>query len=158
MGFIKAAKADKMSDHARRAAAEGRSIFIAQFRGAVSHSPVLSRPIADIAEMIEAVEREGWHLDQFTSVPWKDNMTITGLFRRAVPQVAMTSARWPAPWSAKPRTAPPPSPPTGSNSALLPCLSWMPSRHWTGYGPYAAAVTRSLQRRSIGSGPRHWTT
>ncbi|WP_034089219.1 hypothetical protein [Streptacidiphilus albus] len=93
MGFIKAAKADKMSDHARRAAAEGRSIFIAQFRGAVSHSPVLSRPIADIAEMIEAVEREGWHLDQFTSVPWKDNMTITGLFRRAVPQVAMTSAQ-----------------------------------------------------------------
>lgn len=82
MGFIKQAKGDSMADDARRAVAEGRSVFIAQFRGAMSHSPALSRPIAGIAEMIEAVEAEGWRVDQFTSVPYKDNMTVTCLFRR----------------------------------------------------------------------------
>jgi len=82
MGFIKQVKGDSMANDARRAVAEGHSVFVAQFRGAVSHSPSLSRPIQGIAEMIEAVEGEGWRVDQFTSVPYKDNMTVTCLFRR----------------------------------------------------------------------------
>ncbi len=82
MGFIKDSKSTTMGDHAKRAADEGRSVFVAQFRGAASHSPSLSRPVADVAEMIEAVEAQGWKMDQFTAVPWDKNMTITALFRR----------------------------------------------------------------------------
>lgn len=83
MGIFKDAKSDTMASHARRAAAEGRQVFVAQFRGAVSHSPKLSRPVQDVAEMIEAVEAEGWRTDQFTAVPYDSNMTITILFRRS---------------------------------------------------------------------------
>ena len=82
MGIFKDAKSDSMAAHARRAADEGRQVFVAQFRGAASHSPKLSRPVADVAEMIEAVEAEGWRVDQFTAVPFDNNMTITILFRR----------------------------------------------------------------------------
>lgn len=87
MGFIKEAKANNMAGDAKRAAEEGRTVFVAQFRGAVSHSPSLSRPIGGVAEMIEAVEAEGWRVDQFTAFPYKDNMTVAVMFRRAmVPQ------------------------------------------------------------------------
>lgn len=48
----------------------------------MSHSPKLSRPIQDIAEIMEGGEAVGWKLDQFTSVPYDGNMTITCLFRR----------------------------------------------------------------------------
>jgi len=51
--------------------------------GGVGHTPSLSRPIPGVAEMLESVESQGWKLDQFTSVPYKDNMTVVGLFRRA---------------------------------------------------------------------------
>lgn len=84
MGFIRQAKADKMGEDAKRALEEGRTVFIAQFRGDISHSPALTRPIAGVAESIESVEAEGWHLDQFTSVPYKDNMTVVCLFRRKI--------------------------------------------------------------------------
>ena len=83
MGFIKDSKANSMASDAKRAYNEGHTVFVAQFRGAVSHSPSLSRPIAGIAEMIESVEKQGWRLEHFTSVPYKDNMTVVGLFRRA---------------------------------------------------------------------------
>ena len=82
MGVFKESKADSMVTHAKRAAQEGRSVFVAQFRGGVSHSPQLSRPISGVAEMIEGVEAAGWRLDQFTSVPYDNNMTVTCLFRR----------------------------------------------------------------------------
>lgn len=72
-----------MGSNAKRAYEEGHTVFIAQFRGAFGHSPSLSRPIAGVAEMIEAVENQGWRLEQFTSVPYKDNMTVVGLFRRS---------------------------------------------------------------------------
>jgi hypothetical protein len=35
-----------------------------------------------MAERIEAVEAVGWHMDQSTAVPSKDNITVVGLFRR----------------------------------------------------------------------------
>ncbi len=82
MGFIKQAKADSLAGDAERAWNEGRTIFIAQFRGGVGHTAALSRPISGVAEMLEAVEAVGWKMDQFTSVPWDNNMTIVCLFRR----------------------------------------------------------------------------
>lgn len=76
---------DGMAKQAARAAAEGRSVFIVQFRGQVGHTAELSRPIGGVAEMIEAVEAQGWRVDHFTSVPYKDNMTVVCLFRRHEP-------------------------------------------------------------------------
>lgn len=83
MGLIKQAKANTMADHAARARQEGRKVFVAQLRGGMGHSPKLSRPIQDVAEMIEGIEAKGWKLDQFTSVPYDGNMTVTCLFRPA---------------------------------------------------------------------------
>jgi hypothetical protein len=82
MGFVKESKASNMAAHARRAMDEGHRVFVAQLRGALGHSPSLSRPVQDVAEMIEAIESIGWELEQFTSVPFKKNMTTTCLFRR----------------------------------------------------------------------------
>jgi hypothetical protein len=82
MGFFKQTKANTLANYASRARQEGRSVFVAQFRGAMHNSPSMSHPISDVAEMIEAVEGEGWRMDQFTSVPYKDNITVVALFRR----------------------------------------------------------------------------
>lgn len=82
MGIVRQARADSMTARAREAAAEGHTVFLVQLRGSVSHSPSLSRPISGVAEQIEAIEGEGWRLDKFTSVPWKNNMTVVCLFRR----------------------------------------------------------------------------
>lgn len=35
-----------------------------------------------MAERIEAGEAVGWEMDQFTAVPYKDNITVVALFRR----------------------------------------------------------------------------
>lgn len=72
-----------MSSNAARARDEGRSVFIVQLRGAASHSPRLSSVVPGVAEQIEAIEAQGWRLDQFTSVPYEDNITTTCLFRLA---------------------------------------------------------------------------
>jgi hypothetical protein len=90
MGWIKKAKADSLASDAKRALDEGHTVFVAQLRGSVSHSPTLSRPIPGVAEMIESVESLGWRLNQFTSVPYKDNMTTVCLFRlRQNPAVSL---------------------------------------------------------------------
>ena len=44
--------------------------------------PLLTRPVGGMAERIEAVEAVGWRMDQFTAVPYKDNITVVALFRR----------------------------------------------------------------------------
>jgi hypothetical protein len=82
MGVFKQSAADSIENHAKRALDEGHSVFVAQFRGGMSHSPSLTRPIGGMAERIEAVEALGWKMDQFTAVPYKDNITVVALFRR----------------------------------------------------------------------------
>lgn len=82
MGIFKKTAADNIEGNARRAHNEGHSVFVAQFRGAVSHTPSLTRPISGMAERIEAVEDAGWKIDQFTAVPYKGNITVVALFRR----------------------------------------------------------------------------
>jgi hypothetical protein len=82
MGFIKEAKADTFAKSAQRAAEEGHKVFVAQFRGAMAHSPALSRPVQDAAEMIESVEAQGWTLDKMTGLEWHNNITLICLFRR----------------------------------------------------------------------------
>lgn len=84
MGVFKQGVVDAIEQDARRALDEGHSVFVVQFRGAVSHSASLTRPISGMAERIEAVEAVGWQMDQFTAVPYKDNITIVALFRRPI--------------------------------------------------------------------------
>jgi hypothetical protein len=86
MGFIKQAKADNFASSAKRAAEEGHQVFVVQFRGAMMHSPALSRPVQDAAEMIESVEANGWQLDKMTGIEWHDNITLICLFRNADPR------------------------------------------------------------------------
>ena len=64
MGIIKKSVAQSIEGDAKRALDEGHSIFVAEFRGAVSHNPSLTRPVGGMAERIEAVEAVGWHMDQ----------------------------------------------------------------------------------------------
>ncbi len=82
MGFIKQAKSNTISEDAARARDEGRSVFVTQIRGPMSHSPALSRPIPQAAESIEAVEEQGWRLDKMDSLVYNNNTTLVCLFRR----------------------------------------------------------------------------
>lgn len=80
MGLLKKAKADMVSDNAKRAMEEGHTVFLCQigstFGGAIS----------GVAETIEAVEELGWRLEQMSHV-WSTDMSnhLSGiyLFRRA---------------------------------------------------------------------------
>lgn len=83
MGFIKQAKADSMANQARKARDDGHNVFFVQIRGAMHNTLSMSHPVADVAEQIEAIEAEGWRLDQLTAVPFKDNVTNLCLFRLA---------------------------------------------------------------------------
>lgn len=83
MGFMKTAKADSLAEDAARSKTEGHRVFVAQIRGPMSHSPKLSRQIPDAAEMIEAIEEQGWQLDKMDSLVYSDNTTIVCLFRLA---------------------------------------------------------------------------
>lgn len=49
---------------------------------AARHSLQLTRPVPGMAEHIEAVERQGWRMNQFTSFPVNNNIAIVALFRR----------------------------------------------------------------------------
>lgn len=83
MGILRDQKADSLARHAIRAKEEGRSVFVVQVRGDFGHTAQLSRPIAGVAESIEEIESAGWRLDHFTSVPYKENMTVVCMFRLA---------------------------------------------------------------------------
>lgn len=82
MGLVRQGRVDTMGTHAQRALMEGRTVFVCQIRGPMSHSPKLTRPIPDAAEVIEQVERTGWHLDKMDSLVYENNTTIVCLFRR----------------------------------------------------------------------------
>lgn len=83
MGAIKDIKAQSLSADARRARVEGRTVFVAQIRGPVRHSPSLTRVIPDAAEVIEAIEAQGWFLDKMNGIDHKNNTTLFVLFRPA---------------------------------------------------------------------------
>lgn len=83
MGFIKETKVNSLAQDARRARTEGRTVFVAQIRGPVRHSPAFTRVIPDAAEVIEAIEAEGWYLDKMNGIDHNGNTTLFVLFRPA---------------------------------------------------------------------------
>lgn len=63
MGPIRDTKAPAAAQHAARAAHEGRTVLLyRQDMGAASSG--FSGPVADVAEVIEAIESQGWELSQ----------------------------------------------------------------------------------------------
>jgi len=61
MGFIRDAKTEKVGRDAGRAREEGRTVFVA--RANVSGIDAgTSGAVRDVAEMLEAIEAEGWTL------------------------------------------------------------------------------------------------
>ena len=77
---VKQAKADVLGQHAARAISEGRTVFVANLNMSMFQVDI-NGPIAGWAEMIEAVEREGWSLQSLSMI---DSKSGVALFRRKV--------------------------------------------------------------------------
>jgi hypothetical protein len=81
MGIFKTAKADSIAAEARRAVEEGRLWFSPRLNTPFTQHN-MSGSIAGWAEMIEAVEREGWQLVDWTVArDKKDRPEAYPLFR-----------------------------------------------------------------------------
>ncbi|MGW1617743.1 hypothetical protein [Streptomyces sp. NPDC002172] len=85
MGFINDAKANKATEEARKAYANGRTILAYKFIEANSSSKTTA-PMSGIGEQIEAVEAEGWYLDKMAASESKtlggERVHLACIFRR----------------------------------------------------------------------------
>lgn len=75
MGFVKESKADVARSHAKRARTEHHFIFVYLFK-VPGGSSTFSGSVAGAAEVIEAIEMEGWKMDLLTQGP-NDSMLMT---------------------------------------------------------------------------------
>lgn len=81
MAFLKQAKSDLASDHARRAAEEGHRVFMLRVNPGMFDTG-FSGPVNAFAEQIEAVEQTGWQLTQMSFTGDDKKGTGYFLFRR----------------------------------------------------------------------------
>lgn len=63
MGFVKDAKANAAANHAARARDEGRTVLLYRQDVGIASSG-FSGPVSGVAEVIEAIEGQGWALYQ----------------------------------------------------------------------------------------------
>ncbi len=78
MGFIKQNKVSGVGAEAKRAHEEGRRFFVAQLHPGAWSTGLKSGSAGDLAEMIEAIEDEGWTLAYAPSfVPREDGKKMT---------------------------------------------------------------------------------
>lgn len=63
MGWVKDAKATAIGKEAARAVSEGRRVFVCRINQPIANSG-FSGSLSGMAEQIEAIEAEGWSLDQ----------------------------------------------------------------------------------------------
>lgn len=65
-GSVKRIKAEAAGQEARRAAEEGHAVFVYNFNMSIwsEGGAKVSGPLPGAAERIEAIEAEGWHLEQ----------------------------------------------------------------------------------------------
>jgi len=82
MGFLKDVKVNTITQHAERALAEGRFVFLARINVPVGDLTGFSGPVSGVAEQIEAVERTGWALQQMSYIQGKGHIQGFYLFRR----------------------------------------------------------------------------
>jgi hypothetical protein len=86
MGLIKQNKVSGVSAAARRAREEGHRFFIAQLHPGAWSTGLVSGSAGDLAEMIEAIEDEGWMLAYAPAFVARDDgkkMTAYCTFRPA---------------------------------------------------------------------------
>lgn len=85
MGFINNAKADKATNAARDAYINGQQVLVYKFIEA-NKTSMSTAPMAGISEQIQAVEAEGWVLNQMTATESKtlsgERIGLVCLFRR----------------------------------------------------------------------------
>lgn len=85
MGLIKDAKADVLGKDAARAREQGRTVFVARINMPVTGSG-FSTSVSGAAEMIEAIEAEGWaYQDMSWTQDTKGRPEGYFLFRRQPP-------------------------------------------------------------------------
>jgi hypothetical protein len=85
MGLFKDTKAAMLGTEAKRALKEGRTVFTPMLNTPLTQSSSMqpSGSISGWAEMIEAIEGEGWRLDQWSvSCDTKGRPQAYPLFRR----------------------------------------------------------------------------
>ncbi len=82
MGLVKNAKVSSASEDARRAVAEGHSVFVYKF-GMPNLNSLVSSTVSGAAEVIEAVEEAGWKLHQFALNDDVRHGQMVMIFRRA---------------------------------------------------------------------------
>ncbi|MFK0057981.1 hypothetical protein ACIQTN_01920 [Streptomyces werraensis] len=83
MGFLKDAKASTLGAEAKKAAEKGRKVFT-PFLNMPMTQTGMSGNVDDWAQMIEAVEAEGWTLAEWTvGLDAKGKPQAYPLFRRA---------------------------------------------------------------------------
>jgi hypothetical protein len=64
VGLVNEIKASSAADDAKRAAGDGRSVFVYKLAMPILNNTV-SSPVSSAAEVIEAIEQAGWMLQQF---------------------------------------------------------------------------------------------
>lgn len=64
MGLIKDSKVNIVVDDARKARANGQSVFVCLFKAGGLSSGGVSGELQHISAMVAAVENEGWRLEQ----------------------------------------------------------------------------------------------
>ena len=85
MGWIKNAKASMLTMEAARAVQEGRTVFAPMLNTPMTHH-TMSGAVAGWAEMIEAIEAEGWVLTNWSvAADDKGRPQAYPLFRRRLP-------------------------------------------------------------------------
>lgn len=86
MGWVKNAKSNMLREEAQRAREEGRTVFVPMLNTPMtfSSSATPSGAVSGWAEMIEAIEAEGWLLTQWSvAADTKGRPQAYPLFRRA---------------------------------------------------------------------------
>ena len=85
MGFVREVKANVAKDHATRALREGRSVLLYR-QNVPATASSLSGPVAGVAEVVEAIEAQGWRLvDMAFDGSQNKNGAVMLLFRPAAP-------------------------------------------------------------------------
>ncbi|MFI6495024.1 hypothetical protein [Streptomyces sp. NPDC050564] len=86
MGLINKAKGTEAAKRAREAREAGNSVLVYKFIEANTNSKATA-PMTGMAEQIQAVEGEGWRLDQMSAAEGKaltgERVSLVCLFRRA---------------------------------------------------------------------------
>ncbi|MFF5609233.1 hypothetical protein ACFY65_23080 [Streptomyces cellulosae] len=86
MGFINQAKGLEAAKRAREARDAGNSVLVYKFIEANTNSKATA-PMTGMAEQIQAVESEGWRLEQMAAAEGKaftgERVALVCLFRRA---------------------------------------------------------------------------